>query len=106
MTGETGTFHTRQALDYGTQMVGGVTPGKGGTTHLGLPVFDTVEDAVRETGATVSGIFVPPQAAVDSLLEAIEAGIEVAVIIADGVPVRDMVPTKRYLIGRGTAIVG
>jgi succinyl-CoA synthetase alpha subunit len=105
-TGQHATFHAEDAIANGTNVVGGVTPGKGGTTHLGLPVFDTVEEAVRETGATVSGIFVPPQVAVDSLLEAIEAGIEVAVIIADGVPVRDMVRTKRYLIGRGTAIVG
>ena len=105
-TGQHATFHAEDAVANGTNVVGGVTPGKGGTTHLGLPVFDNVEDAVRETAATVSGIFVPPQVAVDSLLEAIEAGIEVAVIIADGVPVRDMVRTKRYLIGRGTTIVG
>ena len=105
-TGQHATFHAEDAIAHGTNVVGGVTPGKGGTTHLGLPVFNTVEDAVRETGATVSGIFVPPQVAVDSLLEAIEAGIEVAVIIADGVPVQDMVRTKRYLTGRGTAIVG
>ena len=105
-TGQHATFHAEDAIAQGTNVVGGVTPGKGGTTHLGLPVFDSVEDAVRETGATVSGIFVPPQVAVDSLLEAIEAGIEVAVIIADGVPVQDMVRTKRYLTGRGTTIVG
>jgi malate-CoA ligase subunit alpha len=105
-TGQHATFHAEDAIANGTNVVGGVTPGKGGTTHLGLPVFDNVEEAVRETGANVSGIFVPPQVAVDSLLEAIEAGIEVAVIIADGVPVHDMVRTKRYLVGRGTAIVG
>ncbi len=105
-TGQHATFHAEEAIAHGTNVVGGVTPGKGGTTHLGLPVFDNVEDAVRETGANVTGIFVPPQVAVDSLLEAIEAGIDVAVIIADGVPVKDMVRTKRYLIGRGTTIVG
>jgi succinyl-CoA synthetase alpha subunit len=105
-TGQHATFHAEEAIAFGTQIVGGVTPGRGGSTHLGLPVFDNVEDGVRETGATVSGIFVPPQIAVDGLLEAIEAGIEVAVIIADGVPVRDMVRTKRYLSGRTTRIIG
>ena len=105
-TGQHATFHSEEAIANGTQVVGGVTPGKGGTKHLGLPVFDSVEEAVRETGADVSGIFVPPQVAVDSLLEAIEAGIEVAVIIADGVPVHDMVRTKRYLTGRNTTIIG
>ncbi|MGE5225797.1 MAG: succinate--CoA ligase subunit alpha [Planctomycetaceae bacterium] len=105
-TGQHATFHAEEAIAFGTRIVGGVTPGRGGSTHLGLPVFDNVEDAVRETGATVSGIFVPPQIAVDGLLEAIEAGIEVAVIIADGVPVRDMVRTKRYLSGRTTRIIG
>jgi succinyl-CoA synthetase alpha subunit len=105
-TGQHATFHAEEALATGTKIVGGVTPGKGGTTHLGLPVFDSVEEAVRETGADVSGIFVPPQAATDSLLEAVEAGVEVAVIIADGVPVQDMVRTKRYLAGRSTRIIG
>jgi succinyl-CoA synthetase alpha subunit len=105
-TGQHATFHAEEAIAQGTRVVGGVTPGKGGTKHLGLPVFDNVEEAVRETGANVTGIFVPPQVAIDSLLEAIEAGIEVAVIIADGVPVQDMVRTKRYLTGRGTTIVG
>jgi succinyl-CoA synthetase alpha subunit len=105
-TGQHATFHAEEAIAFGTRIVGGVTPGRGGSTHLGLPVFDNVEDGVRETGATVSGIFVPPQIAVDGLLEAIEAGIEVAVIIADGVPVRDMVRTKRYLSGRSTRIIG
>jgi succinyl-CoA synthetase alpha subunit/malate-CoA ligase subunit alpha len=105
-TGQHATFHAQEAMKFGTQVVGGVTPGRGGDTHLGLPVFDSVEDAVRETGATVSGIFVPPQVAVDGLYEAIEAGIDVAVIIADGVPVQDMVRTKRYLAGRSTTIIG
>jgi len=105
-TGQHATFHAEEAMRFGTQVVGGVTPGRGGSTHLGLPVFNSVEEAVRETGATVSGIFVPPQIAVDGLYEAIEAGIEVAVIIADGVPVQDMVRTKRYLAGRSTTIIG
>jgi succinyl-CoA synthetase alpha subunit len=105
-TGQHATFHAEEALRHGTRVVGGVTPGKGGTTHLGLPVFNSVAEAVSETGADVSGIFVPPQVAVDSLLEAIEAGIDVAVIIADGVPIHDMVRTKRYLSGRSTRIIG
>jgi succinyl-CoA synthetase alpha subunit len=105
-TGQHATFHAEEAMSFGTKVVGGVTPGKGGTTHLGLPVFNSVEEAVRETGATVSGIFTPPVVATDSLLEAVEAGIEIAVIIADGVPVQDMVRTKRYLAGRSTTIIG
>jgi succinyl-CoA synthetase alpha subunit len=105
-TGQHATFHAQEAIDLGTQLVGGVTPGKGGSTHLGLPVFNSVAEAVEETGANVSGIFVPPQLATDSLLEAAEAGIQTAVIIADGVPVQDMVRTKRYLAGRQTMIIG
>jgi succinyl-CoA synthetase alpha subunit/malate-CoA ligase subunit alpha len=105
-TGQHATFHAQEAIALGTKVVGGVTPGKGGTTHLGLPVFNSVEEAVRQTGAKVSGIFVPPQLATDSLLEAAEAGVEIAVIIADGVPVQDMVRTKRYLAGRPTMIIG
>jgi len=105
-TGQHATFHAEEAMSFGTRVVGGVTPGKGGSTHLGLPVFNSVEEAVRETGADVSGIFVPPQVATDSLLEAVDAGIDVAVIIADGVPVQDMVRTKRYLAGRSTTIIG
>jgi succinyl-CoA synthetase alpha subunit len=105
-TGQHATFHAEEAMSFGTKVVGGVTPGKGGATHLGLPVFNSVEEAVRETGATVSGIFTPPVVATDSLLEAVEAGIEIAVIIADGVPVQDMVRTKRYLAGRSTTIIG
>jgi succinyl-CoA synthetase alpha subunit len=105
-TGQHATFHAEDAMANGTTVVGGVTPGKGGTTHLGLPVFNSVEEAVRETGADVSGIFVPPQLATDSLLEAADAGVGIAVIIADGVPVQDMVRTKRYLAGRSTTIVG
>jgi succinyl-CoA synthetase alpha subunit/malate-CoA ligase subunit alpha len=105
-TGQHATFHAEEAMANGTTVVGGVTPGKGGTTHLGLPVFNSVEEAVRETGADVTGIFVPPQLATDSLLEAADAGVGIAVIIADGVPVQDMVRTKRYLAGRSTTIIG
>jgi len=105
-TGQHATFHAEESMAFGTKVVGGVTPGKGGTTHLGLPVFNSVAEAVEETGATVSGIFVPPAIATDSLLEAVDAGIQIAVIIADGVPVQDMVRTKRYLAGRSTTIIG
>jgi succinyl-CoA synthetase alpha subunit len=105
-TGQHATFHAEEAMARGTQVVGGVTPGKGGTTHLGLPVFNSVAEAIDATGATVSGVFVPPQVAVDSLYEAVECGVEVAVIIADGVPVQDMVRVKRYLAGRSTTIIG
>ena len=91
MTGETGTFHTRQALDYGTQMLGGVTPGKGGTSHLGLPVFDTVHEAVAKTGATASVIYVPPPFAADSILEAIDAEVPLIVTITEGIPVPDLI---------------
>ena len=99
MTGETGTFHTRQALDYGTQMVGGVTPGKGGSEHLGLPVFDTVREAVEKTGADASVIYVPPPFAADSILEAIDAEVPLIVTITEGIPVLDMVRVKRALDG-------
>ena len=105
-TGQHATFHAEEAMSFGTKVVGGVTPGKGGTTHLGLPVFNSVAEAVEETGADVTGIFVPPALATDSLLEAAEAGVYVAVIIADGVPVQDMVKTKGYLAGRQTRIIG
>ncbi|MEZ0234335.1 MAG: succinate--CoA ligase subunit alpha, partial [Actinomycetota bacterium] len=88
-TGQHATFHAEEAMNTGTNVVGGVTPGKGGSTHLGLPVFNSVAEAVEETGADVSGIFVPPAVATDSLLEAVDAGVDVAVIIADGVPVQD-----------------
>ncbi|HSG34458.1 MAG TPA: succinate--CoA ligase subunit alpha, partial [Sphingomonadaceae bacterium] len=91
MTGETGTFHTEQALAYGTQMVAGVTPGKGGTTHLGLPNFDTVAEAKAATGANASVIYVPPPFAADAICEAIDAGIELIVCITEGIPVLDMV---------------
>src|SRR4051794_17644418 len=106
MTGETGTFHTRQALDYGTQMVGGVTPGKGGTEHLGLPVFDTVHEAVAKTGATASVIYVPPPFAADSILEAIDAEVPLIVTITEGIPVLDMVKVKRALTGSRSRLIG
>src|SRR5438046_8285661 len=89
-TGKQGTFHSEQAIEYGTKMVGGVTPGKGGQTHLGLPVFDTVKDAVRATGATVSVIYVPAPYCKDSILEAADAGVELIVCITEGVPTLDM----------------
>ena len=106
MTGETGTFHTEQALAYGTQMVGGVTPGKGGTTHIGLPVFDTVEQAVAATQATASVIYVPPPFAADSILEAIDAEVPLIVCITEGIPVLDMVKVKRALSGSKSRLIG
>jgi succinyl-CoA synthetase alpha subunit len=96
-TGNQGTFHSQQALDYGTRMVGGVTPGKGGQTHLGLPVFDTVKDAVAETGADASVIYVPPPYAADAILEAADAGIRVIVAITEGIPVQDMMTVKAVI---------
>jgi succinyl-CoA synthetase alpha subunit/malate-CoA ligase subunit alpha len=105
-TGQHSTFHAEEAIRTGTNVVGGVTPGKGGQMHLDRPVFETVSDAVRETGADVSGIFVPPQYAADAILEAIEAGIKMIVVIADGIPVQDMVRVKRYLIGHDAMIFG
>ena len=106
MTGDTGTFHTQQALDYGTQMVAGVTPGKGGTTHIGLPVYDTVGDAVKATGATASCIYVPPPFAADSILEAIDAEVPLIVCITEGIPVLDMVRVKRALTGSKSRLIG
>ena len=98
-TGAQGTFHSEQAIAYGTKMVGGVTPGKGGTTHLDLPVFDTVRDAVEATGANASAVYVPPPFAADAILEAIDAGVRLVVCITEGVPVLDMVKVKRALCG-------
>src|ERR1041384_4041024 len=106
MTGATGTFHTEQALDYETKMVGGVTPGKGGTTHLGLPVFDTVREAVEKTGADASVIYVPPPFAADSILEAIDAEVPLIVTITEGIPVLDMVRVKRALTGSKSRLIG
>jgi len=105
-TGKQGTFHSEQAIAYGTRLVGGVTPGRGGQQHLGLPVFDTVRDAVRATGATASMIYVPAAGAADSILEAADAGIELVVCITEGVPVKDMVAVKAMLAGSPTRLVG
>jgi succinyl-CoA synthetase alpha subunit len=106
MTGETGTFHTEQALAYGTKMVGGVTPGKGGQTHIGLPVFDTVAEAVAATGADASVVYVPPPFAADSILEAIDAEVPLIVCITEGIPVLDMVRVKRALSGSKSRLIG
>ncbi|HYE27719.1 MAG TPA: succinate--CoA ligase subunit alpha [Allosphingosinicella sp.] len=106
MTGETGTFHTEQALAYGTKMVAGVTPGKGGQTHLGLPVYDTVQQAVDDTGADASVIYVPPPFAADSILEAIDAEVPLIVCITEGIPVLDMVRVKRALTGSRSRLIG
>ena len=106
ITGNNGTFHTEQAIAYGTQMVGGVTPGKGGTTHVGLPVFDTVWDAKQATGADASVIYVPPPFAADAILEAIDAEIPLIVCITEGIPVMDMVKVKRALSGSKSRLIG
>ena len=105
-TGSQGTFHSEQAIAYGTRMVGGVSPGKGGTQHLGLPVFDTVADAVRETGATASVIYVPAAFAADAILEAIDAELPLVVCITEGIPVLDMVRVKRALQGSRSRLIG
>ena len=106
MTGATGSFHTQAALDYGTQMVAGVTPGKGGQVHIGLPQFDSVAEAKAATGATASCIYVPPPGAADAILEAIDAGIELIVCITEGIPVLDMVRVKRALSGSSSRLIG
>ena len=106
ITGAQGTFHTEQAIAYGTKMVGGVTPGKGGSTHIGLPVFDTVHEAVRQEGADASVIYVPPPFAADSILEAIDAEIPLIICITEGIPVADMVRVKRSLSGSKSRLIG
>ena len=105
-TGTEGTFHATQMIEYGTNLVGGVTPGKGGSTHLDRPVFNTVEDAVKQAGANVSIIFVPPAFAADAIMEAANAGIELVVCITEGIPVQDMVKAKNYLVGTNTRLIG
>ena len=107
-TGKNGTFHSAQALEYGTKVVGGVTPGKGGSTHLDLPVFNTMKDAVKETGADASVIYVPAPFVLDSIVEAVDSGVELIVVITEGVPTIDMLKAKRYLEtnGNGTRLVG
>ena len=106
VTGAQGTFHTEQAIAYGTLMVGGVSPGKGGTTHVGLPVFDTVGEAVQATGASASVIYVPPPFAADAILEAIDAEVSLIVCITEGIPVADMVKVKRSLSGSKSRLIG
>ncbi len=106
LTGSQGTFHSEQAIAYGTKMVGGVTPGKGGETHIGLPVFNTVAEAKAKTGATATSIYVPPPFAADAILEAVDAGIELIVCITEGIPVLDMMKVKRALEGTSSILIG
>jgi succinyl-CoA synthetase alpha subunit len=106
ITGSEGSFHTRRCIEYGTKVVAGVTPGKGGSNHLGVPVFNTIEKAMAETGANASLMFVPPAFAADGILEAADAGIPLVVCITEGIPVLDMVRVHRYLKGRSTRLIG
>jgi len=106
ITGKEGTFHTKQMVEYGTNVVGGVTPGKGGTTHEGIPVFNTVADAVREQGANASVIYVPPPFAADAIMEAADAGLPLVVCITEGIPALDMVKVKEYLSDKRTRLIG
>ncbi|GEK57379.1 succinate--CoA ligase subunit alpha [Marinococcus halophilus] len=106
ITGSTGLFHTQQALEYGTKIVGGVTPGKGGTEVEGVPVFNTLDDAVEATGATVSVIYVPPAFAADAIIEAVDADLDLAICITEGIPVLDMIKVKRFMEGKRTRLVG
>ena len=105
-TGSEGTFHASQMIEYGSNVVGGVTPGKGGQTHLDKPVFNTVKEAVDEVGANVSIIFVPPAFAADAIMEAADAGIKVIVTITEGIPTKDMITAKNYLKGRDVVLIG
>ncbi len=105
-TGAQGTFHSEQCLAYGTKMVGGITPGKGGTTHIGLPVFNTVKEAKKQTGCNVSMVFVPPPFAADSIIEAVDADLDLVICITEGIPVLDMVKVKRFMEGKRTRLVG
>ncbi|HEY8220146.1 MAG TPA: CoA-binding protein, partial [Methylobacter sp.] len=105
-TGKQGTFHSQQALDYGTLLVGGVTPERGGETHLGLPVFNTVQDAVNDTGATASVIYVPPFYAADAILEAVDAGIKLIVCITEGIPILQMLRVKAAMASTGALLIG
>jgi succinyl-CoA synthetase alpha subunit len=106
ITGKEGTFHTQQMIEYGTNVVGGITPGKGGTIHEGVPVFNTVADAVRETGANASVIYVPPPFAADAIMEAADAGIPLVVAITEGIPVTDMIKVREYLRDKNTRVIG
>lgn len=106
ITGAQGTFHTEQAIKYGTQMVGGVTPGKGGSNHLGLPVFDSTHEAIAKTGANATVIYVPPPFAADAIMEATDAGIELAICITEGIPINDMVKVKAFMKGKKTRLIG
>lgn len=106
ITGSQGLFHTRQAIEYGTKVVGGVTPGKGGTKVEGVPVFNTVEEAVKETGANASVIYVPPAFAADAIMEAVDAELDLVICITEGIPVLDMVKVKRFMEGRHTRLIG
>src|SRR3954469_21623069 len=105
-TGSEGTFHAQQMIEYGTNVIGGVTPGKGGTSHLDRPVFNTMSDAVKQSGADVSIVFVPPAFAADAIMEAAEAGIRLIVCITEGIPVQDMVKVKNYLQAKTTRLIG
>ncbi len=106
ITGNEGTFHTQQMIEYGTNVIGGVTPGKGGATHEGVPVFNTVADAVRETGANASVIYVPPPFAADAIMEAADANLPLVVCITEGIPVADMIKVKEYLSDKNTRLIG